>query len=112
MTALAFVRLLLFGGGAVIGLFILLKVAHFIFTQLIRLFTRLLRLIYQGIPHLIVEVVAAFLTSFITAIIAAVSGIPVDELMARFGSWFATQGPVCVTFLSELTAQIRTTFIS
>ena len=39
MTALEFVQLLLIGSGAVIGLFILLKVAYYIFTQLMRLLT-------------------------------------------------------------------------
>ncbi|MCB9006653.1 MAG: hypothetical protein H6656_04640 [Ardenticatenaceae bacterium] len=112
MTALEYARLILFGGGAVIGLFILLKIAHFIFRQVIRLIRCLLRLIYRGVPHLIVEVLAAFLASFITAIIAAVIGVPVDELLARFGSWFATQGSAYVTFLSDLTAQIGTTLVS
>lgn len=87
MTALEFVQLLLIGSGAVIGLFILLKVSYYIFTQLMRLLTQVLRLIFRGVPHLIVEVIAGIVASVFMAVIAAISGVSVDELLARFGNW-------------------------
>ncbi|MCB9005798.1 MAG: hypothetical protein H6656_00165 [Ardenticatenaceae bacterium] len=112
MTALELSQLLVLGSGAVIGLIILLKAAYYIFMQFVRLLTYVLRLIFRGAPALIVEVIAGLLTPFIMAVIAALSGVPVDEVLIRFGSWFVAQGSICATYFLELTAQIGAIFIS
>jgi len=71
-----------------------------------------LRLIFRGVPHLIVEVIAGIVASVFMAVIAAISGVSVDELLARFGNWVIAQGPLCAAYFAEIITQIGALFIS
>lgn len=108
MTAIAFMQLVLLGVGAVIGLFIGVKAAHFIFRQLLKMFFNLSRLLFREVPQLIIQVIAAILGSLIMAVIGKVAGVPVEVIMERIADWIASQGGTGFAFFTQLTAQIST----